>query len=52
MAAGKVIAPGSRIVLNGGKATIAPGRSVEAMAVTTFLRTVSASISGVDTGSE
>jgi hypothetical protein len=38
-------------VLNGGKATIAPGRSVEAMVVTTFLRTVSVSISGVNTAS-
>ena len=42
---------GSRAVLDGGKASIAPGRSVEAMAVTTFLRPASVSISGVNTGS-
>ena len=50
-AAGRGIVHGSRVVLNGGKASIAPGRSVEAMAVTTFLRTASVSISGVNTGS-
>ncbi len=50
-AAGRGIVHGSRIVLNGGKASIALGRSVEAMAVTTFLRPASVSISGVNTGS-
>ena len=43
---GRGILPGSRVVLDGGTASIALGRSVEAMAVTTFLRTASVSISG------
>ena len=50
-AAGRVRAHGSRVVRNGGKASIAPGPSVEAMAATTSLRPASVSISGVNTRS-
>ena len=48
-AAGRAILPGGRVARNGGRASIAVGRSVAAMAVTTFLRTASVSISGVNT---
>lgn len=51
MVHGASIVHGSRAALNGGTANIALGRSVEAMAATTFLRPASVSISGVNTGS-
>ena len=51
MAPGRGIAHFSRTARNTGTPIIALGRSVEAMAVTTFLRTASVSISGVNTGS-
>jgi hypothetical protein len=49
-AAGRGIVRGSRGVLNSGTGSIALGRSGEAMVATTFLRTASVSISGVNTG--
>ena len=50
-AAGRSIVHGNRVVRNGGKAIIAPGRNVGGMAVTTFPRPPSVSLSGVNTGS-
>ena len=50
-AAGKDTIAGSKIAPNGGHRTIAPGRSAEAMAAITSLRTVSVSLLAAGTSS-